>query len=173
LTPIEVRGPWQLTLDGAGIPRTVHTVDRLASWADLGAPYCSGSGVYRIDFDVPSTYAAKGVELWLNLGDVAFIADVRCNGRPVGVCWMQPYRLRLTGLVSPGRNHLEVKVTNVLINYIAGLTEPPALPPDVAAHFGSADRSLESVRRAFARDHGLRPLPLSGLLGPVRLEAYR
>lgn len=76
----------------------------------------------------------------LDLGAVAASAEVRVNGRPAGVRVAPPWRVDLTGLVQPGANRLEVMVCNTLANHY--LTIPTRYRGD----------------------------PVSGLLGPVRLE---
>ena len=44
-------------------------------------------------------------QLWLDLGDVGDIAEVRVNGKPAGTAWKAPYQadapLRPSGLMGP------------------------------------------------------------------------
>ena len=78
------------------------------------------------------------------------IAEVRLNGNPVGVAWKHPFALDVTRFMRAGLNHMEIRVTNRLINRMR--LQPPLPPPYPALK----DRV---------------PAPVSsGLLGPVQLR---
>jgi hypothetical protein len=145
----------------------------LTSWTDdPSTAHFSGSGEYGITFHCPVDYLSPEIHLMLDLGVVGSIAQVELNGKKVGTAWMQPYHLDITGMVSSGDNHLTVTVTNELINYVAGLTPPPPVPPGILLHYGSQAAS-QNDDKSLTREFGYRPLPSSGLLGPVRILAGR
>jgi len=78
---------------------------------------------------------------------------VSLNGKPLGVLWKAPYTIDVTGIMQPGKNTLEVRVTNQWNNRIAG---------DLNLPEGSKILSgTGSSRSATAR------MDKSGLLGPV------
>jgi hypothetical protein len=81
---------------------------RNGSWHAQLYPNFTGTAVYRQEFTV-DTPAAR---LWLDLGTVKDVAEVRVNGKLAGVRPWPPFRVELTGLVNPGKNQLEVKVTS-------------------------------------------------------------
>jgi hypothetical protein len=113
------------------------------------------------------------LELVLDLGEVAFVAEVFCNGTSAGTCWMQPYRVNLTGLVKAGRNDLEIRVTNLLLNHVAGLKGLLPVPEELTPHYGARPRHYERSLQATERDRAYRPLPPGGLKGPVVLEVWK
>ena len=162
-----IGGPWQLTLAGRDFPKLERTITRLTSWTrDPRSRHFSGTGRYAIRFDLPERYTATDLELHLDLGRVGNVAEVRLNDTPVGTCWMRGQTLNVTGQVRAGSNQLVVLVTNTLINRVSAMTEPRPIPEHLVEHYGSATR-------AFARGAhspiGFKPLPASGLLGPVRI----
>ncbi len=147
---IPLNGPWSLSFGGSAAP-----LSRLVSWTEIPERrYFSGRGDYRVEVEIPA-----GNRRWmLDLGQVREIAEVKVNGAPAGVVWMRPYRLDLTEIVKPGRNVIEIGVTNLLINRVIG--EPT---PDYSA--------LKPLRFPEPTEKKLIPEPLpSGLLGPVVLE---
>lgn len=163
--PYEISGNWQLALEGPGFPHTERTLSRLTSWTDDPATkYFSGTGRYTLTFDLPSSYVAQDLLLQLSVGDVGNIADVDMNGKSVGVIWVRGQTLDVTSTVKAGRNEMTVRVTNTLINRVAGWTSAPALPDNLQALYGrGVDDNTPQGRRLF----GFSPLPRSGLLGPV------
>ena len=46
-------------------------------------------------------------------------ARVRINGQEAGVAWAAPFRLSIGQLLKPGKNPIEVEVTNLPANSIA------------------------------------------------------
>ncbi len=96
------------------------------------------------------------------------IAEVRVNGAAVGVRWMRGQRLDVTEALRAGKNDIEVLVTNTLINRVSGLEESPPVPESLVPHYG---KGLTSLKTNMQRLSNFKPLPLSGLLGPVRILA--
>jgi hypothetical protein len=163
--PYEISGNWQLTLEGPSFPRTERTLSRLVSWTDDPATkYFSGTGRYTISFVLPPSYVAPDLLLQLSVGDVGNVADVDMNGKPVGVIWVRGQTLDVTSSVKAGRNEMTVRVTNTLINRVAGWTSAPPLPANLQALYG---RGVEDDTPLGRRLFGFSPLPRSGLLGPV------
>jgi len=150
--PVVVNGPWTLTFGTAKA-----RIDRLDSWTRISERrYYSGRGDYTMEVEVP-----RGPRHWrLELGEVREIAEIKVNGTPAGVCWKLPYSLDVTKSIKPGRNTIQVGVTNLLINRILG--EPA---PDYSAL--KPLRFPEPAEKKMIAE----PLP-SGLLGPVRLVPF-
>jgi hypothetical protein len=110
-------------------------------------PSFMGTADYKTVVTLPSD-AAQMPHL-LHLGKVCDIAEVFVNGQPAGLRWWGDPVFDLSGLLRPGDNELEVKVTTQMCNYMRSLTD------------NSAAR-----RFTFRRNHE----PVSaGLLGPVTL----
>ena len=60
---------------------------------------------------------------YLNLGKVGYIAEVRINGKPAGLHWYGNAVLEVGGLLKPGTNTIEVKVTTLMSNYLQTLPD--------------------------------------------------
>jgi hypothetical protein len=121
---VELRGEWTLTFVSGGptLPAPLQT-RKLDSWTDLGGAdtkIFAGTAVYRLEFDRPDF---RSEEVALDLGVVASSARVRINGREVAALIDAPWRVVLSRDVAfqPGRNVLEVAVTNLAANRIADL----------------------------------------------------
>jgi hypothetical protein len=146
---------------GWGAPESA-TFPRLVSWTERGEDgikYFSGVATYETTFDLPKSSLAAGHHLELDLGAVANLAEVRLNGKDLGVLWKPPFRVDVTGLVTESGNRLEVKVANLWVNRMIGDEKLP-----------EAQRYTHSNMYKFRADS---PLRTSGLLGPVRIVAAR
>jgi hypothetical protein len=159
---VPINGPWRFVTDEATPTRIAMAA--LKSWTEFSATrFFEGRGIYRTEVPVPASYVDENVGVRLDLGSVGEVAEVRVNGRPAGVAWKRPYVLDVTGLVRPGQNSIEVRVTNLLINRLLGMG-----PPDYSAlrkQFG--ERFPDPQEWKVARQ----PVA-SGLLGPVSLVPY-
>ena len=154
-------GPWTVTFPPDwGAPAEVR-LDSLTSWtasSDAGVKYFSGTGTYAKELDAPPDWFRPGARVVLDLGAVGDIAEVTVNGQPVGgVLWKAPYTVDVTGALRPGRNRLEVKVTNLWANRVVGDLQPSATKRYAFLGFPQLGKDM--------------PLRESGLLGPVRLDA--
>jgi len=168
--PYAISGTWKLTLEGKDFPKIEKTLINLASWTeDPRTEHLSGTGRYEIDFDIPNDYIQKDIKLTLDLGKVGNVAEVELNGEKVGIAWMRPYRLDITTAAKQGRNHLTVLVTNTLINRVSGFKEAPPVPEELVPRYGRAPTDYTGGADALRSEIGFKPLPLSGLMGPIRI----
>ncbi|MCL5742920.1 MAG: hypothetical protein M1541_03180, partial [Acidobacteria bacterium] len=172
--PLPIKGKWKLALEGVRFPRLDKEVEVLNSWTeDAQTRFFSGTGAYELDFDLPKEYLRDDLELVLDLGAVANLAEVILNGRNVGVSWMQPFRLEVTGAARQGTNNLKVLVTNNLVNHVLGLKKMPDVPAELEPHYGKTiDIYTMGVAAAKREAQTVKPQP-SGLLGPVQIIARR
>jgi hypothetical protein len=162
-TALDLTGPWRLrfTEGGPELPEPAD-LSTLSSWTRLDDPDAvrfSGTARYIIEFDVPGVEAADWL---LDLGDVRETARVTLNGRVLGTVWSLPARIHAGRAVKPGRNVLEIEVTNLPANRIRDLDLRKAdwkIMKDI---------NLASLRYGAFDAAGWQPQP-SGLLGPVRL----
>jgi len=126
-----IDGPWRLKFaPNLGAPPSIE-LPKLASWtdnADAGVRYFSGSATYRREFEAPKGIVEPGRSVQLDLGVVKNFATVWLNGRKLAVLWKAPFVVDLGKAIQPGRNVLEVKVTNLWPNRIIGDEQ---LEPDV------------------------------------------
>lgn len=94
-------------------------IDTPSSWTEIPIPAAKinrGTGLYTVEIDLPSLPADDWI---LDLGDVRESARVRINGQEAGVAWAAPFRLQVGQWLKPGKNRIEVEVTNLPANSIA------------------------------------------------------
>lgn len=167
--PFLVSGKWNIELKGDGFPLISKQTESLYSWVDdPSSRNFSGTGRYEISFNLPAEYLQKDIRLFLDLGKVGNIAEVRLNNQPIGSVWMRGQKPDATGAVRPGENKLVILVTNTLINRVSAMKEPPPVPQELVPVFGSGAVSTE-----IPREFGFKTLPASGLMGPVQIIAVK
>ncbi|MGC4015341.1 MAG: glycosyl hydrolase [Luteolibacter sp.] len=158
----EVNGSWQVHfIDGGPETPGAFQAKHLASWTTLGgeeARRFAGTALYTTEVEIP-----EGSNEWqLDLGTVCDSARVRVNGGDVGTSWTAPFQLHLGTLLHPGKNTLEVEVTNVAANRIADLDQRK-----VDWKYFHEINFVGKDYKPF--DASKWPLRDSGLLGPVKL----
>jgi hypothetical protein len=179
---VTISGPWDVRFEpGGGAPERVM-LEKLISWSehpDKGIKFYSGSATYTKALSVSTAMTAKECRLWLDLGKVEVMAEVKLNGRNLGILWKPPYRVEITGAVEPGQNTLEVNVVNLWVNRQIGdefLAEDSDRNPDgtlkvwpkwlLEGKPSPAGRTTFTSWRLWHKND--RPVE-SGLLGPVRI----
>ena len=154
-----VKGSWTVSFQKKrGAPEGDIPFDRLESWTNRsedGIRYFSGTANYRKTIKVKADRFEKGRRVYLDLGDVKYLAEVVVNDRPLGVLWKPPYRVDITDAAKPGDNTVDVRVTNVWKNRLIGDQKLPV-----------KSRLTWTFYPFYKPDDSLVP---SGLLGPVRL----
>jgi hypothetical protein len=112
--------------------------------------------VYEKTFVPPdSKLKTKNSKLFLDLGDVRELAEVKVNGKSCGILWCPPWRVDVTDALQPGENRLQIEVVNFWPNRIIGDASLPE----------AERRTRTNIRELKATT----PLTESGLFGPVRL----
>jgi len=157
LAPVaELAGAWTVTFQqGRGAP-PMAKLPELASLSDNADPairYFSGEAVYAKSFRLPKG-VRPGQPLWIDLGAVGDIAEVRVNGKTAGTLWQAPFRVDIGPMLRAGENRLEIKVANLWVNRLIGDAQP-----------GAGKVAFVTIP-TFRPDAPLRP---SGLIGPVKL----
>ena len=151
-----LQGEWKVQFVPAIGSARQFTFDHLMDWATHesdAVKFFSGTATYAKTFSVTEPNKARSV--YLDLGEVAGIANVRINGKPVGSLWTAPWRLDVTDAVRPGANQLEVDVVNPWNNHLVGDARLP----------GRAE-TASLTAQVVQKDSPLRP---AGLMGPVRV----
>ena len=148
--------PWRVAFqEGRGAPAKTQmdVLEPLNEHVDAGIRHFSGVATYTSTFQLPDDYAL-GAPLWLDLGAIGDVADIRVNGVDAGVSWFAPYRLSIADQVQAGMNTIEVRVANLWRNRLIADAQEGAEP---IAFIASP---------SYNADAELRP---SGLIGPVRI----
>lgn len=139
-----------------GAPAAVR-MSELGSWSasdDPGVRYFSGTATYSRQVQIPAQWLAGGARLRLDLGVVKNVAEVRVNGRFMGVAWKAPFTIDVTEALRAGENRIEIAVSNLWRNRLIGDKQPGMTPIAFATHDPFKAET---------------PLLASGLLGPVTL----
>ena len=160
LAPVlDLAGPWKVTFDQAwGGPAPVEFPE-LVDWTQRpedGIRHYSGKATYVKSFTLTEAHVAGKGRLSLDLGDLNSLAEVRLNGKPLGILWTKPYRVDLGDTVTVGVNSLEIDIVNLWPNRLIG--DGPLAP----------DKRLTRTNINTFYKGGRELLP-SGLLGPVRI----
>lgn len=98
---------------------------KVGDWTKQGYPFYSGTGIYRTEIDVPEKYIGGTLFLEVDCGDD--VLEVSVNGSSGRVVPWHPYRIDVTDLIKPGRNTVELKVTNTLINLLEAVQKPSGI----------------------------------------------
>jgi hypothetical protein len=158
----EIGGSWQVKFDPDWGGPEIIEFDQLIDWTqhpEPGIRHYSGTATYgkRFVLSTPmlAEHRADRQRLLLDLGELRQLAEVRLNGRGLGVLWCPPFRVDVTEILRPGENALEIDIVNFWPNRIIG---DAALAPE-------ARRTRTNIRK-LGEDT---PLVRSGLYGPVRL----
>ncbi|MGA2498739.1 MAG: glycosylhydrolase-like jelly roll fold domain-containing protein [Tepidisphaeraceae bacterium] len=153
----ELAGPWRVTFPpGWGAPESAE-FEKLVSWPDRSEPGIrafSGKATYHKTFDLSGGVDPAKQQVLLELGQVAVIAQVRLNGKDLGVLWTAPFRCDVTAVVKPVGNELEIDVVNGWLNRVLADQDLPA------------GKRFTRTNIVLARDR--KPME-SGLIGPVRV----
>lgn len=114
-------GPWEVAFDPKlGGPRkvTFQQLEDWSRWPEEGIRYYSGRATYRKTFELPAGSARR---VFLDLGEVRNLAQVRLNGKDLGVVWTAPWRVDITEAAVRGKsNELEIDVVNLWPNRLIG-----------------------------------------------------
>jgi hypothetical protein len=157
---VALTGPWQVSFPADRADATSQpialTLQQLDSWTNNADPrlrYFSGTATYSTEFTLSPENIPSQSTLTLDLGRVETFASVTLNGHLLRTLWRAPATVDITTAAQPGRNRLEVRVTNLLVNRLIG-----------DQFRAPAQRLTWSTYTPYTKDSP--PLP-SGLLGPV------
>lgn len=152
----ELTGSWNVAFDTKwGGPESV-VFDSLKDWTqhtDKRIKYFSGKASYTRTFDYDGPLNGKTV--YLDLGVVKNIAEVKLNGESLGVVWTSPWRIEITKALKNKDNLLEIEVINLWPNRLIG---DAALPES---------QRITNTNISFKKDDRLLS---SGLMGPVIIK---
>ncbi|PWK27572.1 F5/8 type C domain-containing protein [Arcicella aurantiaca] len=150
-----IEGTWKVSFDDKnGQIKNTQNFEKLSDWSvnqDSLIRYFSGTATYQNSFQINKTQK----RYWLDLGEVANIANVKVNGVNCGVAWTAPYRVEITKAIREGENQLNIEVSNTWANRLIGDNKLPENQriTKTTAPFRLAGKALEK----------------SGLLGEVKL----
>ncbi len=160
--PRSISSSWKVSFPaGYGAPDqiTLAELKSLSEHSDPGVKHFSGTATYSCSFTSPPVH--PGERVFLDLGDVANLADVSVNGKQLGVVWQPPFAIEITDALQTGENALTIDVTNTWQNRLIGDAALPAEERTTWTWFQD---------KWFDPNTSLEP---AGLLGPVMLRTVR
>ncbi len=150
-----IAGPWNVRFDPKwGGPASIQFPE-LVDWThrpEDGIKYYSGIATYS---NTLLLNGHRSQRVFLDLGDVKDVAEVRLNGKKIGIAWTRPYRVEITSAVRAGANKLEIDVVNLWPNRMIG--DGPLAP----------EKRFTVTNIPIYYEHKPQTLLPSGLLGPV------
>jgi hypothetical protein len=185
----EILGNWKVSF----VPKTDKSFELdfpglidFSIHSNTAVNYFAGTATYRKTINIGSGLLEKGQKIMLDLGEMNDIAEVKVNGKNLGVLWYPPYSVDVTDALKTGENELEIAVTNNWANRLIGDEQEPAdfeWGKDRGEKMGRAmlaypewfvknqprpsqGRKTFSVWYYYRKDSPLKP---AGLVGPVRL----
>jgi hypothetical protein len=138
-------------------PKESVVFNELSNWTeseDELIKYYSGTAVYSTTFTIDKL--PKNGKVFINLGDVSVMAQVKLNGKQIGGVWIAPYRLNISEILQQGENKLEIEVANLWRNR---MIKDKMLPEAEKYTWTVVDDIKEGEW-----------LQASGLMGPVTIE---
>jgi len=159
-----------------GAPDSI-VFQQLDDWTHRPDPsirYYSGTATYRNTFKLPRS---KSQRVYLDLGEVKNLAEVRINGHEAGIVWTAPWRVEIGRFLRAGRNQLEIDVVNLWPNRLIGDGDLPEEQRRTRTNVRTYEHKLPEGFSCWwdpeceERKKTGAPAKLlsSGLLGPVRL----
>jgi len=166
--PLEITGEWLVTFQAYKFDKLVKKMGVLHSWSDdADTRNFSGTARYELEFEIPPGLLAAGRLVTLDLGTVMDASKVWLNSTAAGVTWKRPHLHDVSNLVKPGKNFIEVRVSNRLINAVAGQKRPESADK-VIEKYGSYNERQQWYQ-IMSREYGAENIPPAGLIGPVKL----
>jgi len=158
---LELDGAWEVSFDPKWGGPTKVEFNQLDDWSqrpEASIQFYSGKAIYRKSFNLPKSIVSqsKKAPVYLDLGVVKDIAEVRLNGKSLGVVWCAPWRVDIGSAIKEKGNTLEIDVINQWPNRLIG-----------DSRLSTDQRLTKSNPTQFKPDNALVP---SGLLGPVTLQ---
>ncbi|APY11603.1 hypothetical protein BWZ22_10275 [Seonamhaeicola sp. S2-3] len=114
---ITLQKDWNLQFEkGWDTPEAIQLPElkSLTSLENKAIQHYSGTMTYSKSFQLEEIVK----HTILDLGEVANIAEVWCNGKKIGVKWAPPFVFDITKAIQKGKNTLEIKITNTWRNQL-------------------------------------------------------
>jgi hypothetical protein len=182
--PLQIDGAWDVQFLKEHDYDSTHVFDQLSDWKDNAIDeiqHYSGTAIYRKTFSMEEISDDK--RYVLDLGNVKIVADVKLNGKKVGIDWMPPFELDITDFIQAGENKFEIEITNQWSNRLIGDERYPVdytlelegnFPKKIMPEWYVNQEPIPAGKRTTfctatfykATD----PLMPSGLLGPVSIS---
>jgi len=119
--PVRAEGGWHLVLHPVeGKPFDMQLPELKDLSGIKGGENFAGTVDYAAEFFIDDPSAA-----YLDPGVVKEIAEIKINGRYAGLRWWGIDPVDIAGLLKPGKNKIEIKVTTLLFNLMRSRKDDP------------------------------------------------
>ncbi len=121
--PQMLSGAWQVDFKRVFDFGGSHTFENLTDWKDHtndSIKHYAGTATYKKTFKFDKNIKKNGQKVTLDLGKVSIAAQVKLNGKDLGVLWMPPFEMDITDALQQGENTIEIAVTNLWTNRLIG-----------------------------------------------------
>lgn len=184
-----IKGAWKIWFEpklDVAFEQEFTILSDFSQHTESSIKYFSGTATYKKEVEIDDSSIGKDKRFILDLGELNDIAALKINGVDAGVLWYPPYKTDITSWLKPGKNMLEIAVTNNWTNRLIGDEQFPAdfeWGQDRGFERGKAMKAFpdwfiqkqprpSKDRKAFCIWYYHRknsPLQPAGLVGPVRL----
>lgn len=180
---LTLEGPWNVLFHLVGEAPKKVVFDPLADWTlnkDDTIKYFSGKATYSKSFHLDDVRSGTSYEI--DLGSFKNIAEVRLNGKELGVVWCAPWKIGIPReSLKKGNNSLEIDIVNLWPNRMIGDEQLPEDSDWSTGAWTTLTKFPDWFEKGLARTSGRKsfssfkhwrkesPLFPSGLLGPVRV----
>lgn len=172
---LALNDPWEVSFDTSwGGPESVK-FNELVDWSvhpNDSIKFYSGTAKYENTFKWNQESAG---DVYLDLGEVFIIAEVKLNDELVGTLWTQPWRIKINDYIKEGVNTLEITVANQWANRLIGDERYPEdgikdnkWPEWLLNKEKRSSKRLSFITYPFFQANDF--LQPSGLLGPVQIK---
>jgi hypothetical protein len=153
--------PWSVKFDakmrGPVKPVVFNQLEDWISNSNDSIKNYSGTAIYTAGFTIKTL--TKGEAVFIDLGNVKVMANVKLNGKDLGTVWTAPWRVNASSALKVGFNQLEIEVVNTWENRLIGDSKLP-----------EAERKTWTNVNTFTPTS---PYQSSGLMGPVTLQSVK
>ncbi|MEO7309268.1 MAG: glycosyl hydrolase [Chitinophagaceae bacterium] len=184
--PMAINGSWKVAFNKAQGYGGEIEFKSLMDWKDHpkdSIKYYAGTASYSKSFIIPADFLKQNRSYVLDLGKVNIVAEVKINGKDLGVLWMPPFQTDISGYLKAGENKLDIKITNQWSNRLIGDERYPKQDGGYALEGPRPDGKMPEwytnneplppgPRTTFTTAPFYKktdPLVSSGLLGPVMI----
>lgn len=160
---ITIISPWSVSFD-PDMRGPVNPVkfEQLIDWSkheNDSIKYYSGTAIYKNEFDFSIT---SGERYFVQLDEIANMAEIKVNGVDCGILWTYPYQVDVTNALKSGKNTIEISVANTWANRIMG-------DEDFGIEKDESKKIWTNARYRLAK----KELVKSGLIGSVRINKLK
>lgn len=179
---LELHNLWKVQFpkeSGAPAAIVLPFLTSLHKHENFDVKHFSGTCTYSTRVVFTKDFLQSANRFFLHLGRVEAVAEVKVNGKKIGLLWKEPFIIEITNAIKTGNNLLEIAITNLWPNRLIGDEHLP-IENEYSDHkfikklpdWYVNNQPKPGQRKGFAvwkNFSNTDPLLESGLLGPVKI----